>query len=83
MPKVATFALPLSDMVAVAEGAGLQWVNSDASKIASVKAAIEAEPAPVRVPRERPPVVVVDAGPLVMVETQRDLNQMAFPFKQE
>ncbi len=83
MPKVQTFALPLTDMVAVAEGAGLQWVNSDASKIASVKAAIAAEPAPVRVPRERPPVVILDEGPLVLVETQRDLSQLAFPFKQE
>jgi len=83
MPKVQTFALPLTDMVAVAQGAGLQWVNSDASKIASVNAAIAAELAPVRVPRERPSVVVVDEGPLVLVETQRDLNQLTFPFKQE
>ena len=83
MPKVQTFALPLTDMVAVAEGAGLQWVNSNASKIASVNAAIAAEPAPVRVPRERPPVVLLDEGPLVLVETQRDLSQLTFPFKQE
>ncbi len=83
MPKVQTFALPLTDMVAVAEGAGLQWVNSDAGKIASVNAAIAAEPAPIRVPRERPAVVVMDEGPLVLVETQRDLSQLTFPFKQE
>jgi len=26
---------------------------------------------------------VVDEGPLVLVETQRDLSQLAFPFKSE
>jgi len=33
------------------------------------------------VPRERPPVVVVDEGPLVLVETKRDLAKTVLPFE--
>jgi ribonuclease E len=51
----------------------LEWVNSDADRVAAVQAAIAAEPKPVHVPRERPPVVVMDEGPLVLVETRKDL----------
>ena len=72
--------LPLADLQSVAETAGLQWVNSDADKIAAVQAAIAAEPKAVRVPRERPPVVVIDEGPLVLVETRKDLSQSKLPF---
>ena len=51
-----------------------------ANNIASVQAAIAAEPKPVHVPRERPPAVVFDEGPLILVETKRDLGQMPMPF---
>ena len=67
---------------AIAESAGLQWVNSDADKIASVRAAIAAEPKPIHVPREKPAPVVLDEGPLVLVETKRDLSQLTLPFQQ-
>ena len=56
-------------------------VNSDAEKIAAAQAAIAAQPKPVHVPRERKPVVVVDEGPLVLVETRKDLSQMKLPFE--
>jgi ribonuclease E len=82
LPKVLPFQLPVDDLVQVAEGSGLQWVNSDAEKIAAVQAAIAAEPKPVRVPRERPPAMAIDEGPLVMVETKRDLRDMKLPFEQ-
>jgi ribonuclease E len=82
LPKVRPFELPVTDLVQVAEGSGLQWVNSDAGKIAAAQAAMAAEPKPVRVPRERPPVIVVDEGPLVLVETRRDLTEMKLPFEQ-
>jgi ribonuclease E len=82
MPKVAPFQLPVDELKQVAEGSGLQWVNSDADKIAAVQAAIAAEPKPVRVPRERPPIVVIDEGPLVLVETRRDLRDLKLPFEQ-
>ncbi|KAF1045701.1 Rne/Rng family ribonuclease [Xylophilus sp.] len=79
-PAPAAYALPVADLVQVAEASGLQWVQSDAEKVAAVRAAIAAEPAPVRVPRERPPVAVVDEGPLVLVETRRDLGALKLPF---
>lgn len=60
----------------------MQWVNSDPQRVAAVQAAIAAEPQPVHVPRERPPAVVLDEGPLVLVETRRDLRDMTLPFEE-
>ena len=82
MPRVQTFVLPETQMQQVAQNVGLQGVGSDATKIAAVQAAIAAEPRPVHVPRQRPPAVVLDDGPLVLVETHRDLNAMPLPFEQ-
>jgi ribonuclease E len=65
----------------VASASGLQWVNSNTSKIAETQAAMAAEPRPAHVPRERPPVVTVQASPLVLVETKRDLRNMTLPFE--
>ena len=61
------------ELQAIAQNSGLEWVNSDAARIAAVQAAIAAEPKPVHVPRERPAPVVVDEGPLVLVETRKEL----------
>ncbi|MDR6519810.1 ribonuclease E [Variovorax paradoxus] len=83
LPKVQPFELPLAELAHIAESSGLQWVNSDAERIAQARAAIEAEPKPVHVPRERPPLVVLDEGPLVLVETRRDLGSMSLPFEQQ
>ena len=80
LPKVQAFALPVESLIEVANSSGLQWVNSDPAKIAMVQAAIAAEPKPVHVPRERAPVVVSDDGPLVLVETRKDLSEMKLPF---
>ena len=80
LPKVASYTLPMQQLMSVASESGLQWVNSDADKIAAVQAAIAAEPKPIHVPRERPPVVVLDEGPLVLVETRKDLSEMKLPF---
>ncbi|MEJ7686832.1 MAG: Rne/Rng family ribonuclease [Variovorax sp.] len=82
LPKVQTFELPLDELAQVAEGSGLQWVNSDADRVAQVRAAIEAEPKTARVPRERPPAIVIDEGPLVLVETSRNLGEMVLPFEE-
>jgi ribonuclease E len=82
MPKVQGFELPVEALHQVATSSGLEWVNSDAAKVAAVQAAIAAEPRPVRVPRERPPAIVIDEGPLVLVETRRDLSAMTLPFEQ-
>jgi ribonuclease E len=79
---VEPFVLPIDTLQSIAQGSGLQWVNSDAQKIAAAQAAMAAEPKPVHKPRERKPAVVVDEGPLVLVETRKDLSQLKLPFEQ-
>jgi len=79
---VEPFVLPIETLKSIAQGSGLEWVNSDTEKIAATQAAMAAEPKPVHVPRERKPVVVVDEGPLVLVETRKDLSQLKLPFEQ-
>lgn len=81
LPKVQSFELPLPELAQIAESSGLQWVNSNPERIAQAQAAIAAEVAPARVPRERPPAVVLDDVPLVLVETRRDLAGMKLPFE--
>ena len=81
LPKIQSYALPLQDLAQVAEGSGLQWVNSDATKIAEAQAAIAAEVKPVPVARQRPARVVAEEAPLVLVETKRDLGNMTLPFE--
>lgn len=82
MPHIQAYTLPLASLQQLARDAGLEWVNSDADKVAAVQAAIAAEPKPVRIPRERPPVVILDEGPLVLVETRKDLSAMVLPFEE-
>ena len=82
MPAVQPFALPLDELAQVAESSGLQWVQSDAAKVAMVQSAIAATPKPVHVPRERAPLPVLDDQPLVLVETKRDLREQKLPFEQ-
>ncbi|MCA6216805.1 Rne/Rng family ribonuclease [Ideonella sp. B7] len=77
---VPTYTLAITELQGIADAAGLTWVNSDAEKVRVVQEAIAAEPKPVHVPRERPPVVVADEGPLVLVETRKDLSQITLPF---
>ena len=77
----AYYVLPIDSLSAVADGAGLQWVNSDAEKIRAAQAAIAAMPAPIHVPREIRRVVLPDEGPLVLVETRKDLSQVRLPFE--
>lgn len=80
MPR---FDLPTHELEQIADGAGLQWVQSDADKVRSVQQAIAAEPPPAHVPRERKPVVLADDGPLVLVETRKDLSELALPFERQ
>jgi ribonuclease E len=80
MPAITSYELPMGQLQQVASSSGLEWVNSNPERIAQVKAAIAAEPKPVHVPRERPAPIVMDEGPLVLVETKRDLRQMHMPF---
>lgn len=81
LPKVTAYELPLQALAEVASTSGLQWVNSDAAKIADIQVAMAAEAKPVHVPRERPVAVAVSEGPLVLVETKRDLSKLKLPFE--
>jgi ribonuclease E len=83
LPKVQAYQLPMSELQALAAASGLQWVGSDADKVAAAQAAIAAEPQPERVVRERPPVVALDDGPLILVETRKDLSELQLPFEQQ
>ena len=74
------FVLPLEALEALAQEAGLQWVHSDTEKVKAAQDAIANEPRPVRVPREPRAAVVIDEGPLVLVETRKDLSQVRLPF---
>jgi ribonuclease E len=80
MPVVQTYQLPVESLVSVAQSAQLEWIQSDPVRVAQVQAAIAAEPKPIHVPRERPPVVAMDEGPLILVETRKDLSQVKMPF---
>ena len=80
---IESYALPMQDLQAVAEGAGLQWVNSDADKIRAVQEAMSAEIKPAQAPREPKPVESIDQGPLVLVETRKDLAQTKLPFDRQ
>ena len=81
LPKVQSYTVSIDELNQVAQASGLEWVNSDATKVAQVQAAIAAEPKPIHVPREIKPVVLVDEGPLVLVETRKDLRNMPLPFE--
>jgi ribonuclease E len=81
LPRVQAYQLPLQDLMQVASGSGLQWVHSQPERVAQAQAAIAAEPRPAHVPRERPPVSQLDEGPLILVETRRDLRNMPLPFE--
>jgi ribonuclease E len=64
----------------VASAAGLEWVHSDEGKVRAAQAAMAAEAPTPRVPRQPRPPVALDDGPLVLVETKKDLSQIKLPF---
>ncbi|MEN9842427.1 MAG: hypothetical protein RLZZ612_256 [Pseudomonadota bacterium] len=82
LPEVQTYRLPIDELEALVQTAGLQWVHSDAEKAARAQAAIAAIPRPIHVPRLRPEPVATDEGPLILVETRRDLRTTVYPFDQ-
>ncbi len=74
------YALPLGELAAVAEAVGLQWVNSDSEKVRAVQVELANAGRPAHVPRTRKPTAAVDDGPLVLVETSKDLSRIKLPF---
>ena len=83
MAAAAPFVLETDTLVAVAETAGLQWVNSDVDKIRAAQQAMASEPKPEHVPRVIKPAAAADSSPLVMVETRKDLSQVTLPFESD
>lgn len=81
MPRIGHYVLPVQTLSELAQSASMEWVQSSAERVAAVQAAIAAEPQPVHVPRERPAPVVLDDGPLILVETRKDLAQLNMPFE--
>ena len=76
------FVLPVAALQSLAAEAGLQWVHSDEHKVQAAQDAIAQTPKPMHVPRLPKPPVLVDEGPLVLVETRKDLSQVRMPFDQ-
>ena len=74
------YALPIEQLSAVANSAGLEWVHTDSDKVRAAQAAMAAEIKPPRVPRQPKPPVAPDDGPLILVETKKDLSQIKLPF---
>jgi ribonuclease E len=83
MHATTAYTLPVATLQQLAQQSQLEWVNSDPARVAAVQAAIAAEPAPVHVPRERPAQVATDEGPLILVETKRDLKQTVLAYEQK
>ncbi len=71
--------LPVQDLQSVVQAAGLQWVQSDPIRIEQAQRALRQMPAPKHVPRERKPLTVQDEGPLMLVETRKDLPSLQLP----
>ncbi|HXD08397.1 MAG TPA: hypothetical protein VN680_20400 [Burkholderiaceae bacterium] len=82
-PRVQRYELPMRELTEIAGSAGLEWVNSDADKVRLAQEAIANAPKPIHVPREPKPMAAIDDGPLVLVETRRDLGQFKLPFEQQ
>jgi len=82
-PIEAPYELPVEDLHRLVGSVGMQWVLSDADKVRAVQEAMAAEPKPVHVPRVIQPVVLKDEGPLILVETRRDLSQLRLPFEEQ
>ena len=76
-----SFDLPIESLEEIAQKSGLQWVNSDKSKVEAARQAALSEPSAPRVARERPVVQAPVAEPLVLVETRRDLDSLKLPFE--
>jgi ribonuclease E len=70
-PAVAPATMSIDELQPILEQAGLTLVQTEPAKLAGARAKVAVETAPIRVPRERPVLPPLDAGPLVQVETRR------------
>lgn len=77
--RPAADALSVEQLQSVVAAAGLVWVQSDPQAVRQVQEELAAQPAPIHVPRERKPAPKVEDGPLVLVETGRELPTLHLP----
>lgn len=70
LPSVTPAPMPIDQLHAVLQQAGLSLVQTEPGKFSETQARLAAEPRPVRVPRERPQLPQLDEGPLIQVETR-------------
>ena len=70
LPSVTPAPMPIDQLHAVLQQAGLSLVQTEPGKFSETQARLAAEPRPVRVPRERPQLPPLDEGPLIQVETR-------------
>ena len=70
LPAVAPAPMPVEQLQAELQLAGLSLVQTEPSKLSETQARLAAEPRPVRVARERPQLPPLDERPLVQVETR-------------
>jgi ribonuclease E len=68
---VAPAPMMMDELQGMLASAGLQLVQTATAKHAEAQARMAAEPAPVRVRRDRPRLPPLDDGPLIQVETSR------------
>ncbi|MGE5714142.1 MAG: Rne/Rng family ribonuclease [Betaproteobacteria bacterium] len=77
LPPVTPAPMPIEQLQAVLQLAGLSLVQTEPGKLSETQARLAAEPRPVRVPRERPQLPPLDEGPLIQVETRQGQSPSA------
>ncbi len=71
--------LAVHELQAVVASAGLEWVQSDAGRVEKARRSTRQQAGTKQAPRERKPPVVTDEGPLLLVETRKDLPVLDIP----
>ncbi len=77
LPLAASAPMPVEQLEAVLQLAGLSLVQTEPAKLNETQARLAAEPRPARLPRERPVLPPLEEGPLVQVETRSGQSPVA------
>ena len=72
MPIAKAERMAETEVAAVAQNAGLAWVQTDSDAFAKAQGELIQAPAAPKAARQRPPRVVVEAAPMEMVQTKPD-----------
>jgi ribonuclease E len=70
LPRAVPSPMPVEELQPMLQQAGLTLVQTEAARLLETQRRLASEPAPVRIPRERPVLPPLDVGPLVQVETR-------------